>query len=996
MKKIREWLFGSVHHRYINGGKGVISIFLAALMIPFVLQADMLIEVSRYHAVIAALENVMDVAATCTLSDYDSFLLQRFGLLAMNQKQGTGGANGTTVDADRDLTETYTKYFNANLEGGQIAWESSGVTVKGQYPLSDQQVLKKQILESTKYSVPTELASGFTMYIIQFFTEKSKGIQLANACMDMATATVNELDHIAQVISTGEELVNETRDLETNKTRYEEKFDAFKSATEAVAAKKAEIAQKQQEQSQQESQAATKRSEAASVESQIRSIRTEMSQLDEKLANEEVTEEEYQSQKDSLQTQLNELQSQYETASSESSNAQSAASSAQNQIAQAQRELQQKESAAESAKNEYASSIRTVKASLEAVSSKTDKVFDNIVDTLTGVIDVQKSWDKVGDAQNDYDTSKTEDKLEETIADLTEQISKAENDEQREALKSQKEGAKAELKNLRDNNTKLGDENTVAQNQKTQVENEVNSLKAEVDYGLEEYNKNTIDRVCAALQGLYNLVSTFPVSQISSDFTCEREIYYVLVEGYASYDRVNSMLLKLNEEYNASDDEADGPMVGLFAFLKAVSELVDAILKINLFYDASLDAVIKTSLMQNEPSGIDNLLSAIGTFNADLFEAAIHLNLEKLCKAFHDMIGIVRCIIAYVESMAAKLTGLGELFGNGLSGAYEKVLISDYLNLTCANRTNYTKKNILTGYSFANAGMGSARHEEDTFTIMGAGSALTNAILSFGSGDSNLFRGAETEYLLTGSRCEIVNQTSVFFQIYLIRLIVDAVYFATGKNVEVQTILAASSLGSGIVSLIYLIVEPLLDTIILVNGEKLDLGKDCFYLTPTGLPTLVSHLLNIGLTSAEKDGITGKMEETLKRYEKPNLPAGGAQTGANGSGSAASSGSGGSSPGTPSEDDRPKQGKDSDSFVTATYQTYLNLFLLMQEEELSLKRFSNIIYTESKNQKNSFDMDKTYTYLNAEAKGKYQPFLNVAEVITTFAFTGTKQQLRGY
>ena len=83
-KKWKEWKRFS--HRYINGTKGVISIFLAICMLPGLSINFLLIEAVRYQSAIEMLEELIDNAGLSTLADYDSYMEERFGLLSLSQK----------------------------------------------------------------------------------------------------------------------------------------------------------------------------------------------------------------------------------------------------------------------------------------------------------------------------------------------------------------------------------------------------------------------------------------------------------------------------------------------------------------------------------------------------------------------------------------------------------------------------------------------------------------------------------------------------------------------------------------------------------------------------------------------------------------------------------------------------------------------------------------------------------------------------------------------
>ena len=85
-------------HRYINGTKGVISLFLAILMVPFATIAGSLVNAARINSAIAVFDEALCNASNSTLGTYDEFLRKRFGMLAMSQNTASYGSGYTAQD----------------------------------------------------------------------------------------------------------------------------------------------------------------------------------------------------------------------------------------------------------------------------------------------------------------------------------------------------------------------------------------------------------------------------------------------------------------------------------------------------------------------------------------------------------------------------------------------------------------------------------------------------------------------------------------------------------------------------------------------------------------------------------------------------------------------------------------------------------------------------------------------------------------------------------
>lgn len=82
LKPIRKFV-----HKYVNGTKGMISIFLALVMSPLLSVSLLLVESARYQSTIQMVEEIMDCAGFSSLAEYDEYLDSRFGTMAVSQKE---------------------------------------------------------------------------------------------------------------------------------------------------------------------------------------------------------------------------------------------------------------------------------------------------------------------------------------------------------------------------------------------------------------------------------------------------------------------------------------------------------------------------------------------------------------------------------------------------------------------------------------------------------------------------------------------------------------------------------------------------------------------------------------------------------------------------------------------------------------------------------------------------------------------------------------------
>lgn len=141
-------------HTVINGTKGVISLFLAILMLPFTIFVGALVNANRVNSAASIFDEALCNAANSTLGTYTPFLKKRFGLLALKYDvKGTLSQN----DVQECISGTFSDYMKINCGALSNTFLDAEYQAKGVYPLSDPTVMKGQILQFSKYSVPKQL-----------------------------------------------------------------------------------------------------------------------------------------------------------------------------------------------------------------------------------------------------------------------------------------------------------------------------------------------------------------------------------------------------------------------------------------------------------------------------------------------------------------------------------------------------------------------------------------------------------------------------------------------------------------------------------------------------------------------------------------------------------------------------------------------------------------------------------------------------------------------
>lgn len=131
--------------KIIRHTEGVISVLLVVLLVPFYSVAAILEEVGRYQSACRGLDNAISTSEISVLAQYDQYIKERFGLLAISQD----------IDIDTEF-ETYLKKQDTQ---DTRSFTGGSVLAEGVYSLADIETLRQQILELSAYTVPAKLVA---------------------------------------------------------------------------------------------------------------------------------------------------------------------------------------------------------------------------------------------------------------------------------------------------------------------------------------------------------------------------------------------------------------------------------------------------------------------------------------------------------------------------------------------------------------------------------------------------------------------------------------------------------------------------------------------------------------------------------------------------------------------------------------------------------------------------------------------------------------------
>lgn len=142
-------------NKWMKNASGVITVMVSLLLIPLLSFGTLIMEAGRYVSAKQMLADAQITASMSILANYNVYLYERFGILAIDPA------------ADKDQTQAdfvnNLKYNSDNVDNipssSKLYNLDSDISFKTIYNLSDYGILKRQILEYAKYSVPYEIIS---------------------------------------------------------------------------------------------------------------------------------------------------------------------------------------------------------------------------------------------------------------------------------------------------------------------------------------------------------------------------------------------------------------------------------------------------------------------------------------------------------------------------------------------------------------------------------------------------------------------------------------------------------------------------------------------------------------------------------------------------------------------------------------------------------------------------------------------------------------------
>ena len=494
------------------------------------------------------------------------------------------------------------------------------------------------------------------------------------------------------------------------------------------------------------------------------------------------------------------------------------------------------------------------------------------------------------------------------------------------------------------------------------------------------------------------------------------EGYVVLSEVEDIDQRTASLYSDLKNTLKGSDDGID--------IATELKDLLYQILGIKILYDGSLDSNLDPSELINQSGVLDlgtaeitdsvvDLLSSIWEFLISVGDGDFLATLTALGTFLQSLVTFFKGIFDWASS---RLQNLGRLLSGGESLG-KNFLLYGYGVYNMPNRTNYSDGSSLTGYEYSNI----FEMAGGTYNIgFLDGDFWHYPKMDNVEGSDKLYKGAELEYLLTGSNSEKGAQVGTFFNGFLLRLVSNLPAIASSDWITETSVTGPFVV---VVFVILLLLESFIDMILLVNKQSVRLIKMKAYMSTTGLSDLIKELLKC-------DGLKNDTAKLIKKKTEKIMKNRGDKTKEYIKNKFGSKPSESSEPSKPSKPSKPKEDKEKSSeqtqkehsmgenqlneedddryvnpteamglkddqgFLKADYGEHcLYLMLLGTNQDQYLMRLQNLVQLEAKEkykEKTDYHLSKAYTGITANTQYQLNEFVPITKSTGGFTLDCTK------
>lgn len=846
--------------KLIRCSKGAISILLCLVMTPFLSVSLAMVEYSRYQQVYELVDEFEELTGVSIISDYDQYIHNRFGLLAVSQSQ--------------DMKAVAEQYMKTNISalGSQVTLHST--TVSGRLALSQTSVIKKQILDVSE-------TTGLAQVLMEDFNLDELKKKLLNLSgFDSAFDTIDDAGDLAESLEAA------VTAADTLKTSVEDLREKLSSDSVSSIVKKANTL----------SEKAFDLFEKFSAEGYTIPETLDGEEWDEILLS---------------------LTGDYEA------------------------DLISVFGAAKDVIND-----------VQSIKDYADKVAENAKKLEEAVNKVSIDADKLG-SEGEDNGSAIASTASATLENVAKEIKKIAAD----SLNNVKESA---MKTLKESASKIVD-NALEKVGLADALDRYSAISSG-KYFESEVGKNDLKKLISLIPEVWNEKSPEAVRE---------EIKNMLVPTIDfSMSNLNGIIEDIDDIIKAAGGEITTSVDNTgFDTLTRLANIIRGLFKLNVLYDPELNAKVtldesKKSEYQKFLDGLGGALNAADGFIVSVSEGAFLQALKEIANLFKSFGAL---LTALKDIIVAKVNNIANIFTEGFSGLYDRLLLAGYATHNFPNRTNNSNQlekdyngalsttrlilngTGLTGFSYNQiarpSNCGTQKILEGSLGISGLSGTLEGL---FGNGTDYMFKGAEMEYVIAGTTSELANQIICFFDLYFIRMICNlgAVFVS---DTVVQGIAATCNIACWVVYILYAVIEPFCDCILLVNGSTVPIVKTkCFM--GEDISSFVNKLGNATMSKEMLASVNSALGTNAKKED---------------SGSSGSSSSSGIA-----------------DLVNVDYSTHLLILALLNNEpDTTASRIGTLVELETKEyyrQKSvKFCWDKTYTSVIVTADIDVNSFFDI-------------------
>lgn len=1009
---MRDFLQKNIKKRAIQERcRGAVAIFLAILMLPFVSIAGALINAARINSAQSVFYEAMSNASDSTLASWDVFLKNRFGLLSMKQ----GDSEEATTSK---IKGTFDKYLELNTKSLSNTYLDVDCECSGIYPLADKDILLNQVLEYSKYTIPTKLAvEGLDLDSI---IKKLESLIPGYDWLNVISGAVGFSSSVVDLSNASSLLQDNVGETTTARNNYSGSYQDLEDKLIALAGKVAERNDLEKQLGEKNTEIDTQSGELERINRELDRLGGQWSAYNSLLTNLNTLNEsgvgslsvltaeqkeqldpdnllsgvDYQGQNDvetcigitevllgDLETAIDQNTLTFGSVNSEVTRLNNERDTLQRRVDACNTEIDDLRSDANELKGKYVEKTGKVIEKLNEQRERVKSFLDNVEALITSLGKAVTAGISLSTQQDIDKMNKLKEQVEADAknAETCYYLNLISEEEYLEAIGSD---------NLHSQLFSIGTQNDEITEKYNKAIGGSNAQIRAACSSLEPYNKEHYNSLIDKLKECEK-VEQFQVETVGESFSAPgfRNVYY---KEITDTDLLTQETVQQAEKQIVGALLKSSVMKAIKALIGVLKNMVKLLLPADFILNSKIDqnaieagwADLATGNTQDKEMA-EQFRTLFGSYsatdlNADddfsLIDCIIDLftNLNNLCLEANYLSatvglsllgGALQRIESDITNIKNDFVDLITFFGN--SKLYEKVLLSGYLSYNTSCRTTY-KGTALTGASFSLKSKDAdyTGNVESLDSLSGLVNLIRNAIDDGGNVDSGLcFVGAETEFLICGRNSEIANQILTWLMLFGIRLICNI--FPVIKDPEIISISSAATVASPIVFIVYIVLESLIDTAILTNGGSMDIFKAKPLLAPTNLSKLIKKLAGVSLTENQTIDALKEYEAAVVDVFKAEDPMGKPAYNINTDYSYLDS------------ENKPRK-----AFGDLNYQNYLMIVMMLCSQQKLMNRFRIIVQTEARQYyKNDmdFDLSRSFTYLRAQAKYKTNGFIHFSD-----------------